>query len=246
MVSLNLQQLSPIPDQSLSDQTNDRVLKSLARFAMNLERLGYTARISSNASLQKLSEVSQAKKEEVIAHFDSWSDLIEPLDPESPHDIEMNLLRHALNKHGFQADDAFWKTIDKSQIIEIYDENMIQLYRSISFFAITGYSLLDISLFEWYLLWERPRKILEDISAELNEVLQVFTPVKRFKTRKHLVREIFDTPMTEPFIPSASLLEPLYLGSLKSNSIREKKGFICSSTGEKIAIGEEAESIQFI
>ncbi len=247
---MKLKQFNIDPKEILGDTSNERLLTSLSRFADLLEKFDYSVRVFSDSALQKLSEVSIEKKQQIAADFESWAQWIEPLDPRS-YDNELTLLKRALDKHGFEADERFLKTLEKDQIIELYNENMIQLYRSFNFFKITGYSLLDISVFEWYILWDRPQKILESIGEEINESLQVYTPIKKFKTGRHLVREVFNTTKSGSFVPRASLLTPVNLGSLKPTrptkfNKNNKHGFICTSTGELIAIGKETENIHFI
>jgi hypothetical protein len=145
-------------------------------------------------------------------------------------------------------DEQFLKTIETDQIIEIYNEEMIQVYRSLNFYKITGYSLLDISLYEWFVLWDRPRQAMESIGAEVIEALKSNIPVKSFQTQTHLVREIFNASKSEHFEPRAALLTPVRLGTLKPKafSTNKKKGFICTSTGEVIAIGRDADNFQVI
>lgn len=237
----------PISTETVfQDVANRRLFDAATRFAELLNRLGHSIPAYSESALLKLAETPATKKEQIASDFECWSNWIEPLDPTTSYDNEITLLKRALEKHGFEADDEFWKTIEKGQIIEFYNEDMVQLYRSFNFYAYTGYSLLDISLYEWYLLWDRPAQILESIGAELMESLQTHIPVRPFRTRKHLVREIFNATNSKHFRPRASLLQPVRLGSLTSKKFGAKKGFICTSTGETIAVGDEAKNIQFL
>lgn len=230
------------------DSVDRRLLEAATRFSELLNRLGYPAQAYSESALQKMAETSTPKKEQIASDLESWSEWIEPLDPSKSYDNEIALLMRALDKHGFDADEEFFKKIENDQIVEFYNEDMIQLYRSFNFYKITGYSILDISLYEWYVLWDRPRQAMESIGAELFEALKSYIPVKPFQTKTHLVREIFNAAKSERFAPRAALLTPVRLGSLKPKvfSANKKKGFICTSTGEMIAIGKEAENIQFI
>lgn len=232
----------------LSDSVNRRLIEAATRFSALLNRIGYPAQAYSGSALQKMAVTPTAQKELIASNLESWSEWIEPLDPSKSYDNEIAILLRALDKHGFEVDEEFFKQIEKDQIIEIYDEDMIQLYRSFNFYKITGYSILDISLYEWYVLWDRPRQAMESIGAELHETLTSYIPVRPFQTKTHLVREIFNAAQSEHFKPRAALLTPVRLGSLKPKkfSANKKKGFICTSTGEMIAIGKEAENIQFI
>ncbi len=230
------------------DPVNRRLLEAAIQFSTLLNRLGYSVQAYSESALQRMTDTSALKKEQVASSFEMWCQWIEPLDPSKSYDNEIALLKRALDQHGFEADEEFFKKIEKDQIIEFYNEDMIQIYRSFNFYKITGYSLLDISLNEWYLLWDRPRQVMESIGAELNETLKTHIPVKPFETKTHLVREIFNTSQSQNFEPRAALLTPVRLGSLRPKKFGAnlKKGFICTSTGEMIAVGKEAENIQFI
>jgi len=233
---------------SLDNPMVNRLLEAARHFSELLERLGYSTNAYSESSLLQLTSTPTPKLAEIATSFETWSDWIEPLDPTQSYDNEIRLLVRALDKFGFEINDEFLKTIEKNQIIEFYNEDMIQLYRSFNFFKISGYSALDISLNEWYVLWDRPKSVLESIANELNEALNDFIPVKHFTTKKHVVREIFNASRSEHFVPRTSLLTPVRLGSLKPKRFgsHQKKGFICTSTGEVVAVGKESQKIQFI
>jgi hypothetical protein len=235
-------------NEILLDAVNRRVIEAATRFATLLNRMGYPAQAYSESALQRLAVTPVPQKELIASNLESWSDWVEPLDPSKSYDNEIALLMRALDKHGFDLDEEFFKKIEKDQIIEFYDEDMIQLYRSFNFYKITGYSILDISLYEWYLLWDRPRQSMESIGAELHEALKTYIPVKPFQTKTHLVREIFNAAQSTNFKTRAALLTPVRLGTLmpKPFSTNNKKGFICTSTGEMIAIGKDAENIHFV
>jgi hypothetical protein len=234
--------------EKVHNSTDLQVLEAANRLAILLRQMGYPVQAYSETARNKLLVTSETKKYEMISCFNNWSQWIEPLDPTKSYDNELHLLVKSLEKHGFQLNLDFIKTIEKDQIVEFYTEDMIQLYRSFNFYKITGYSLLDISLHEWYVLWERPRQVLESLAGELAETLQTHIPVKEFNTRKHIVREILNTSKSEEFKPRASLLTPIRLGSLNPSqfSPSQKKGFICTSRGEVLAIGKEVANFEFI
>ena len=237
------------PEDILCDPANSRLLKAAKRFSTLLARLGYPApQTHSESALLKLAVTPSSKIDEIATSFETWSEWIEPIDPSKSNYNELEILMRALDKFGFEADDKFLKTVEENQVIEFYNEDMIQLYRSFNFYKITGYSLLDISLHEWYVLWERSRQAMEGVVSELNESLQSFIPVKQFQTKAHIVREVYDASQSKYFLPRAILLTPHRLGSLRSVRLNSsaKKGFICTSLGEVVAIGKEAENIEFI
>ncbi len=234
--------------QILKDQFNHQLLVASDRLADSLHLLGYPVRTVSETALLKLETTSSEKKAELTAHFDDWREVVQALDPRYSFENNRALLVRALKKHGLEVDDDFLKTIDQDHIVEFYGEDMVQLYRSFNFFKITGYSLLDISLHEWPLLWERPTQALQGIGTEVTEALENFIPKQKFKTKPHIVREIFNATGSKDFTPRAILLTPAQVGSLRSNRFdrNQKKGFICTSYGEVVALGDEAKTIHFI
>ncbi len=235
-------------DKILQDSKNVRLFEAMERFAQRVRKLGYPVETHSELSLKKVILASEEAKLKLASDFESWSEWIEPLDPTTPSENHLNLLMRALAKHGYEVDDEFIKTIKHDQIVEFYNEDMIQLYRSINFFEISGYTLLDMSVFEWFVLWDRPKQIRKKIAEELNESLKTYIPVKRFLTPRHVIREIYDTSNSKAFVPRVSLAEFLHLGSLRPSrfSGNSKKGFICTSYGQLLAVGEEAKTIQCI
>ena len=235
-------------DAAFADESNSRLFLALNRFSNILEKFGYFVRPYSNASLVKLQDVPVVQRNVMAARFEEWADWVDPLNPATPYENEVSLLKRALKANAFEADRNFFKIIEKDQILEFYGQDMIQLYRSFNFFAITGYSLLDISVFEWFVLWDRPAKILKEVAGELIESLEIYIPVKRFSTPKHVIQEIHNSAMTADFKPRTAMAEFLYLGSLRSTDAKaaEKRGFICSSVGQLIAVGNESNSIRFL
>ncbi|MCM0605937.1 MAG: hypothetical protein KA715_07580 [Xanthomonadaceae bacterium] len=213
-----------------------------------MKKIGYDVLPYSDSTLENLSKVAQLKKEQLISDFDCWSQWIEPLDPTKSYENEITLLKLALEKNGFAADEEFIKQISKDDIVEFYNEDMIQLFRSFNFYKITGYSILDISTLEWFKLWERSQQVLEGLGGELMATLAEYIPVKSFDTKAYTVREIYNSSNSAAFKPRASLLTPVKLGSLKplTTSIHRKKGFICTSKGEVLAVGDGAKNIQYI
>ncbi len=236
--------------QALEDPQNKSIIAVLTRFSELLAKCGYEVRVYSESALIKLQEVPFEKKQTIISHYEklcSWlqGELEKPL---STDDLELRCLKRALDHYGIAPHDDFWKTVEQNQIIELYGDDMVQLYRSLNFYEITGYSLLDVSVYEWYVLWSRPKQALEMMTTYIQETLSSFTSVERVKIPQHVIREIHNSSLAETFIPRASLAEFLNIGTLRPNRPNAliQNGFIISSRGEVIAVGDDANTIQFI
>lgn len=208
---------------TLQDPVNQRLLRAVVRFAEQLERLGYSVRAYSDLAIQSLADTSLSKREKIAIGFEDLCEWTKILSSNNLQENEVSLLMRALDKHGFEADEEFLRVIGKDEIIEFYNENMIQIYRSFNFYKITGYSLLDISLREWYVLWDRSKQSFESISAEVNESLVTHIPVKQFKTKAHVIRETFNASQSSQFQERAAYLTPIRLGSFRFLKIEKRR-----------------------
>lgn len=241
-----------------SDSLNLKLIKVVEIFAEMVRSLGYQVEAVSAGALKQLPLVSREHKSTMCAYYEQQIEWIKELrSVPRMSEIEENdeadevvsekaLLKKAIDHYGFLVGDDFWKTFEKDLIIEIYGENMIQLYRSLSFYELTGYSVLDLSVFEWYVLWERPRRIMDMMAEKSAQILEASSGLATFEIPRHVNREIMNTGYTEPFIPRAFLIEFKHITSLKTHYLGKAEGILCTCRGEIIAEGEEAASIQFI
>jgi hypothetical protein len=253
MLAVDLKKHNVDPAEILKDSLNEKLLGTLTRFANILSLYGLPVKVYSENSLKKLNEISVEKKEQINTYFENWISWIDPRDtkPLPIEEIEKSCLRKALAHFGLKASNDFLDTIENNQVVELYGADMVQLYRSLNFFRITGYSLLDMTVFEWYVLWNRPSKAIEDTIADCNKVIGTYVPVVPFKVSGQLIREMHQTGlMVEPFVQRAIHARFRNVGSLMAADDTSlhgtPKGFICTSTAEIIAYGEEATNIQFI
>jgi hypothetical protein len=239
------------PKQVLKCPEYVRLLDALNTFSSQLRSFGYEVSPYSAFSLSLLPKVSPENVDRIVNHFESWSRMIGPhLEIELPSssrlELEISFAKEVLDGYGLKADDEFWKTLEEDQIIEIYGSEMIQIHRSLNFFKYCGYSLLDISLNEWYVLWERPKMILDKISEQIQLVISEYVPVKTLPIHKHVLREILDTGDTVPFVPRATICEFKHIGSLRKSAFSSPSGLICTATADVIARGDEARAIGFV
>ena len=252
MLATALRKFNVNPEEILNSKENQRLLQTLTRFAGLLNHYGYDMESYSETSLKKLGEVPNDKKEQIAAYFENWSNWIDPEESPGPvEDIEKRCLQKALDHYNLEASEEFWQTLEKDQIIEFYGEDMLQLYRSLSFFRVTGYSLLDISVFEWYVLWQRSEKAIEETMNDAKQALENYIVVKKFEIPKQLVHEVYDVGgQAEAFVPRTILAEFMHLGSIiKKNHFdpfSTAAGVICTSRAKVLSQGEDATNIRFL
>jgi hypothetical protein len=110
---------------------------------------------------------------------------------ENPTDDQRRLLKRALDFYGLEMNESMMEHIGPDDIIEVYSPASTQLYRSLNFFRTSGYSLEDLLLNEWYILWERPQSVIDKVMVVMNQLLEGQNEILPFDLPVHIVREIF-------------------------------------------------------
>lgn len=240
-----------IPLQEL-DLQDKQILQMVEFISRRLSNDGYSVIPYSQASLGKLVAFTPAQKQRACEQLEKLANIIDAShvttqvepnpDVESIHP-EKNLVDRALNFYNFKLKDDFWKTVEHHDIIEIYNDEGIQLFRTFNFFETSGYSLTDLLTNEWYLLWERPKTILEAIFKYSQAVMAGELPgVTKMDVPKHIVKEIykgFDDMCS--FEPRSTFVEfshvcPLYD---KQENTDKVAGLVVSSKATRNTYGAE-------
>lgn len=235
----------------LNEPLDLELIQILREVSEKLSFYGVTARVSSAKSLEKLKETPTSKKQQICSYFKNYLQWIDPVGTETyPDEIDFNLerifIQRALKHYNLYVDEEFMLRLEKDMIVEIYGADMVQIYRSISFFDVCGYSLLDLSLFEWYTLWERPTLIKEKIAACIQHVTTEQVPIRKFDVPRHILRETYDTGLTSPFIPRTSVAEFVDISSVMTGPRGKPIGFACTARGYVLNEGDDALAIDFV
>lgn len=197
----------------------------------------------SQAAFQKLFQVTDPAKLRGMADIlQPTIELLEEITPsehEESYEDEVAALRKALSKFGLRVDNEFWTCLHKGEVIEVYGDNMIQLHRSFNFYNKTSYSLLDLVVHEWFVLWERPEKVLHEILGMTADIINGKRSPGPCELRPHLVREIFDSGSTEPFVPRNLAVNFRYIFPLYRSVGSDIHGFIITSTCNVISVGHQ-------
>jgi hypothetical protein len=249
MLALEIEKSSPRFAPIITDPVNAGLLETLTRYARLLRVWGHEVRVYSESSLLKLNELPSEKKEQIRSYYENACEWIAPTEPLLPPGVEREkvFLRRALAFYDLEISDDFLSTLEPGQIVEVYGDDMVQLYRSSNFYQITGYSLLDISVYEWFVLWERPGIVLEKAMHYTKSMILGYIPVKRLEIPSHVIREIHNSHLTSEFEPRAAVAEFLFMGTVTSRKAPgQPRGFVCTSRGQLIAVGNEALTIAVV
>lgn len=239
-------------DEVLREFKASRLYSAFSAFATELKKHGYNVEIYSMKSLELYPDLTETRKNELAEYYENWLSWIQlgdiEIDRRPRREIEIEFAKRSLNHFGLHLDEKFWLTYTDEQVIEIYGPEMIQLYRSLNFFKLCGYSLLDISVFQWYVLWNRSKMIMESINSDVSEVMGNALSSFKFRVPLHLLLETLNTGDTINFQPRATEINFQHIACLKNSPMSSDapSAFICTSKARTIAEGEEIENIYII
>ena len=213
-----------------------------------LMKASYPARAYTATGVQKLLAMDEASHALILKNLSNWKSIL----MDSSTDIgletanEVNLAHKALKHFRLNPMGFDWTTVAHEEIIEIYSNDGTQLYRSLNFFSICGYSLLDLCVNKWFELWERPSTTLEAMNKVVGEVIMKKKVGHDANVAPHLVRETYDDGTTQPFVPRATIVYFRKIFPVYSPGSSDVAGFVITSTGKPISVGAEAMGLGFI
>ncbi|MEZ0390714.1 MAG: hypothetical protein ACAH59_00765 [Pseudobdellovibrionaceae bacterium] len=221
------------------------IVQSLERVASLIRGRGYPCQASSKPALVRLPMLSSEQKHQVLHQLQVLEQIIFAKEPEAPpvekgEHSEKNIVEQALDFYNLEIRDDFWSRVKSNEVIEIYNQNQIQIFRTLNFFNYCGYSLLDLLTNEWYTLWQRPSTILEALKTKAEEVFSgVTSGAQALNLSNHLVLEIFNSEKDEFFLPRSMLIEFGILCPLYRRDLPIVQGALITSSVSNLTIGKE-------
>jgi hypothetical protein len=141
----------------------------------------------------------------------------------SNKDIEIERLLRAAAEFGMRfCDESVFSQIQDGDVVEIYNTHERQIYRNLLFCKLSSYSLLDVAVYRWQDLYDRPH---HSIQAIHNHVIKNFTtPVltQKYDVAKHVLREKFIYARN----PRTFLMQMKFLSPLESLETQARIGVI--------------------
>ncbi len=228
------------------------ILNKVQEISGFLQTQGQNVAPFSNQALSKFQKFEELRKAKAVDQLNRLSQLLHtsmnPFEKEIPAESEVHPEKHlvesAMKFYNLKLRDDFWKTVEPHDILEIYNDEGIQVFRTFNFFSTSGYSLTDLLVHEWYVLWERPKFVLQKIFEYSNGILSgEIKGVVKMDIPKHVVKEIFsETEALVGFEPRSTLVEFGHICALfnaEDDHDSKVKGVIVSSRGYPNTIGAE-------
>lgn len=148
------------------------------------------------SALMQFRQKPKAAQAAIFAGFQSYSSLICSAVMEDRDAIldERRLLKNVASRLRLVISDEIYETMEKDTIIEIYNQDFLQIYRSLRFVDLCNYSLLDLLTYEYYELYERSASVNEHLFEAcgiLRQTKEARSISLAQKIPRHLLRERF-------------------------------------------------------
>lgn len=234
--------------QGLSTGTAAAIFKEISELHQMLQQVGIETRPYTQKALQGLYHADETKKQRILNDLKNWKNILLSSEADFKEVNECRLAIQALKYFNFKVKNRDWiEATHPDEIIEIYNPEGIQLYRSLNFFKTCGYSLLDLYVNEWFILWERSSQVIEKIHEVVEQTLSGNKTNTKVDIGPHLIRETYDDGTTQPFEPRTAVVEfsDIY-PAFDNDSANEIIGFMITSKGRVISVGDDALTVGFI
>ena len=156
---------------------------------------------------------------------------------DSTRETQIRCTRKALWKYGFFSKHDWENYVETGDVIEIYDFTNTQIYRNLEFLRFCSYDFLEVMTNEWYVLWDRPERVIDDLKNWVGAVYEAASPVM-VKIPEHMMRE--KGAAQRAFITSFKWFIPLFKAGQS-----EPAAFINVMAGCEVD-SESAKGIRFL
>lgn len=236
-------------ESSTSKALDSKVIELLEKVASISQEYGHSVDAYTQKALSKLASLPIEKKEDLIRKLQNTINIAAgSIEIEKDGHVEKRHVEQALEMYGFELrDQDFWKKVGKDELIEMYNTENIQIFRTFNFFATSSYSILDLLTYEWYSLWERPSGTFESMFKVVGAIFsgEVKGPVSA-EVPEHVISEIFNSADQEHFISRSSLCKFGIICPIYNKVDGQIAGLLVTARVTPLVTGEQAKSISFI
>lgn len=175
---------------SKADPVLNELVPMLVRFQKLLRDHGGDVEIDSKASREAWLMLPEEVKMAVLKGFSFYLDICEDT-VRAGISLRDNygLLSHSLKKANLFTIEDVSSYITNDNIVEVYNLDHVQLFRSINFFDLCNYSLLDLLARQWFELFERLESVTNANLEEINLTVKG-GKLRRMTVGPHLLKEL--------------------------------------------------------
>lgn len=154
-------------------------------------------------------------------------------------DDSARLTQIALDSLGLLAPKDFLSYVRRGDVVEIYNQDHIQVFRSFNFFRLCNYNLDDVLLNKWYVLYDRNPLITQAIIDEIERNLSGPGCITKFSLPAHVMTEKFSHPQGV-FLTKFKYVASAFCGP------ERRDGFITTLRGRKIGLSSPRPKIHLV
>lgn len=171
---------------------SQRIIHLCEEIAEVLSRVEIRLKPTSEKSLLQLSTLEEPVLSGIEAGLGFYRDVIQSISrtPDLSTALEIELLEKAFGKLGVRPKSSRWRTLIQSgQLIEIYNLEMVQVYRNFEFFKQCSYDLLTLVTFPWNSLYLRPSSVTKALYARAQQILESTQETTHYHLPPHVLKE---------------------------------------------------------
>jgi hypothetical protein len=146
-----------------------RKLEAFSNFAV---QFGLKIEPFSDITWPKFRSLSGPLQQQAFESFVAYSDLcVAAAESGVAINDDRSLAWWAVQKFGLRPCSDFFDKLTGDDVLELYDCNLVQLYRNWAFFQISSYSMGDLFVFPWPHLYKRDEAVMENLLFYAKAVL---------------------------------------------------------------------------
>lgn len=142
-----------------------RVLATLENYSELLQERGHNVKPYTERAVNKLLGLSEGAQVRFLARFEYFSVVM--MDVKTTGD-DKYFLKMCADRLGLIFDKTAYDEIRSGDVIEIYNTDLIQVFRNFEFFDVCSYTLLDLLTNEFYELYERGQLINQGLFSAIS------------------------------------------------------------------------------
>jgi hypothetical protein len=180
--------------QSHSIETQ-RVLTLLEGYADLLHFKGHSVQPYSQTSVLKLLSFNEKQRRQFDTRLQRFNTLMSgSVDVEVAHKDDRYFIELCAKRMGLIFDKGVYDMLKTGDVVEIYNVDLIQVFRNFAFFDVCSYTLLDLINYEFFELYDRSQLInhyILEATATISKRGYDLSPLSLQHVPKHLLQEKF-------------------------------------------------------
>jgi hypothetical protein len=176
----------------LSRPLGNQLKELLDSFAARMKNAGIQCVAYGDPALKVLNALTPERQRAVLSHFMIYYKILASAELDQ---VELNdnlmLTWWALKELRMKPGSRAFNHLDKTDVIEIYDNQGVQIYRTLNFYRLTTYSMEEMLCIPWYELFQRDERVTAQLMGWMDKIFKreidfIVNP----EVEDHVVREI--------------------------------------------------------